>query len=119
MKQKQEKSFNLFIKFVCLMLIVNLPFSLVKASELNEPLSSSDKAAFKEMFKPLFTLYNMFKFLATIIAAVYLSWGAINLMISGDDLKKREMAKAKLSFTVLGLMIVWGIPYFLEVAFQM
>lgn len=98
-------------------LIINIPMINVRAGDFDQPISSSEKAVFKEMFKPLFTIYNMFKFLATVVGAVYLSWGALNLMTAGDDLRKREMAKSKLSFTVLGMMIVWGIPYFLETIF--
>lgn len=115
--KKNKQLFNLLIKFVCLIFVVTLPFKIVNAGEFDRSITEQEKATFREMFKPLLSLFNMFKFLASIVAGVYLAWGAINLIMSGDDFKKRETAKQKLAFAVLGMMIIWGIPYFMQFMF--
>ncbi len=117
MKKIKNECVNLLVKVVCMFLIINIPLISVRAGDFDQPVSDQEKQLFKEMFKPLLSLFNMIKFLASIVAGVYLSWGAVNLMTAGDDFKKREMAKQKLSFAVLGMMIIWGIPYFMQFMF--
>lgn len=117
LNKNQKQMLNLIVRVLCLFFIINIPINYVRASDFDQPINDQEKALFKEMFKPLLSLFNMIKFLASIVAGVYLSWGAVNLMTAGDDFKKRETAKQKLSFAVLGMMIIWGVPYFMQFMF--
>ena len=100
-----------------MILIVYLPINYVMAGDFDQPVNDQQKTLFRQMFQPLLSLFTMIKFLASIVGGVYLSWGALNLMTAGDDFKKRETAKTKLTFAVLGMMIIWGIPYFMQFMF--
>jgi len=117
LKKIKREWVSLLVKVLCMFFIINIPINSVRAGDFDQPVSEQEKELFKQMFKPLLSLFNMIKFLASIVAGVYLSWGAVNLMTAGDDFKKRETAKQKLSFAVLGMMIIWGIPYFMQFMF--
>ena len=99
-----NKIYALFL----LVLIVGLP---TIQAELNDTISDEDKAAFDEILSPVMKIYNFIKYSATVIAAIFIIFGAINFMTAGDDQRKRNNAKKGISYTLIGLIIVWAVPY--------
>ncbi len=85
--------------------------------DLNDDLSSREQRSLQKMFQPIVKLFNLIKYLGSILAGVMLAWGSVNLMTSGDDFKKRKESKEKLTMTMIALGVLWTIPLFLDFMF--
>ena len=38
-------------------------------------------------------------------------FSAVTFMTAGDDQRKRDNAKKSLSYIIVGLMVIWAVPY--------
>ena len=77
--------------------------------------SSSDIAAFNNILEPVWKVYNLVKYVATAIAALFLLFAGITYMASGADMMKRENAKHTIAYVVLGLIVIWATPIVVQV----
>src|SRR3989344_2227535 len=93
---------------IFVMVLIILPIVL---ADLDGGISEEDKATFDQILTPVMKIYNFIKYAATVIAAIFLIFGAINFMTAGDDQRKRDNAKKGISYTLIGLIIVWAVPY--------
>ena len=78
--------------------------------DFSEP-SASDKAAFDKILEPVIKIYNLLKYGATAIAAIFLVIAGISWMASGDDIKKRDSAKGKVGLIIAGMAVIWAAPF--------
>lgn len=100
--------------WLLLALIVMLPFAAAEAADVNAPLEGDDKAKFDEILKPVLKIYNFVKYIASVIAVIFLVFAGITYMTSGSDPRKRENAKSTAGFVVIGLLIIWAAPFIVE-----
>lgn len=105
---------NLLIRVLCFFLVITLPFSFVRASEFDRPISNDEKQLFREMFKPVFKIYDLFKYATLVLGGVYLAYGSLLLLVSGGGDESKTKAKNTMAATVMALIIIWSIPYFLD-----
>ena len=99
-----------YLLFITLILI--LP--LVTAFDLNNEISQQDKDTFNEILEPVLKIYDFVEYSATILAALFLVFAAINFMCSGDDQRKRDGAKKSIGYTLIGLLIIWAAPLIID-----
>ena len=65
----------------------------VVAVDFNQTISAQDKATFDHILEPVMKVYNLVKYIASVIAVVILLFAGITYMTSGSDPGKREKAK--------------------------
>lgn len=53
-------------------------------------LSPEDKEKFDQILEPVFKIYNFIKYIASVVAAIFLLYSGITYMTSGSDPKKKE-----------------------------
>ena len=93
-----------------LVLMLVLPMTVL-AVDLQQQITPEDKAKFDEILSPVMKIYNLVKYAATIIAALFLLLSGINYMSSGSDMLKRDKAKNMAGYVIVGLVIIWATPY--------
>lgn len=62
-----------------------LPTVLADSADLNTPLSPADKAKFDQILQPVMKIYNFVKYIASVVAAIFLLYAGISYMSSGGD----------------------------------
>lgn len=77
--------------------------------------SSADKATFNQILQPVWQVYNFIKYLATAVATIFLLIAGITYMTSGNDVMKRENAKHMIAYIVVGMIVIIGAPYVVQV----
>ena len=97
------------IVILCLLLAISLP--VVSAVDFNQSISTQDKQTFDQILQPVMKIYNLVKYIATAIAAVVLLFAGVTYMTSGYDPKKREEAKNRVTYVVIGLIVIWATPF--------
>jgi type IV secretory pathway VirB2 component (pilin) len=97
--------------FVWALLALLLVFPIVTAADFNQTISPEDQATFDKILEPVMKIYNLIKYIATVIAVVVLLLAGISYMIGGADPKKRDNAKAMAMYVVIGLVIIWAAPF--------
>ena len=84
---------KIIINVLSFLFVITSPIIDVKAAnDYYQPLSSGDKALFKEMFRPLFNFISMIPY----------------------DSAKKEQSKTMIALTILGLGVVWAAPFFID-----
>lgn len=99
---------------VMLLVLVFMILPVVMAVDLGQELSSEDKASFDEMLTPVIKIYNFIKYVASVVAALFLLFAGITYMTSGSDPKKRDQAKNMASYVIIGLVIIWVTPLIVQ-----
>jgi type IV secretory pathway VirB2 component (pilin) len=89
---------------------VLMTINLVSAVDFNQPISDADKASFDQMLEPVLKVYNLVKYVSSVIAVVILLFAGITYMTSGSDPGKRERAKNMAMYVVIGLFVIWAAP---------
>ena len=84
--------------------------TLVSAVDFNQAVSSQDQATFDQILQPVMKIYNLAKYIATILATVVLLFAGITYMMSGADPKKRDNAKNMAMYVIIGLFVIWAAP---------
>ena len=100
---------NLLIDILVLMLLT--PLAVFAQVDLDQQISSEDQAQFDEILTPVLKIYNLVKYAASAIAAVFLLFAGISYMSSGSDMQKREKSKNIAAYVIVGLGIIWATPY--------
>ena len=91
--------------FLALMLV-----QFVSAVDFNQTISAQDKATFDKMLEPVMKVYNLVKYVASVIAVVILLFAGLTYMTSGSDPGKREKAKNMAMYVIIGLIVIWAAP---------
>lgn len=97
-----------------LMLIVPVVLADTQNADLNTTITPQDKAKFDDILKPVIKIYNFVKYIATVVAAIFLLYAGISYMTSGGDPKKRDEAKNIAAYVILGLIIIWAAPLLVD-----
>lgn len=87
-----------------------LPTVFAETAQIDDNISPEDKAKFDGILQPVMKIYNFIKYIASIIAAIFLLYAGVTYMTSGSDPKKRDEAKNIAMYVVIGLIIIWGAP---------
>jgi type IV secretory pathway VirB2 component (pilin) len=103
-----RKMMQKWLSILFVLVLVALP--LAAAVEFNETISPEDKAKFDQMLSPVMKIYNFVKYAATAIAVVILLFAGISFMMNGGDPKKRDDSKHMVTYTVIGLVVIWIAP---------
>jgi len=96
-----------WIGIMIVLLVIVTP--LVCALDIPAP-TEDEKTQFKELLEPVFRVYNLIKYVASVIAMVALLIAGITYMTSGADPKKRDQAKQMATYVVIGLFVIWAAP---------
>ena len=92
-------------------LVLSMPFvSGAHAADL-PGMTDSDKASFNQILEPVFKTYNFIKYFASVVAVVFLLVAGISFMTAGNDSMKREIAKSRVAYVLMGLFVAWAAPY--------
>lgn len=102
---KQIISLGFLFLFLILMTI-----QITIAQDFDEKLSDEDKEKFDKMLEPVMKIYQLIKYVATVIAVVILLFAGITYMTSGSDPMKRDKAKNMAMYVVIGLIVIWAAP---------
>ena len=102
------------ILLLALIVLSFLPAVLADSAPLNGGISADDKAKFDEILKPVMKIYNFVKYIASVVAAIFLLYAGISFMTSGGDPKQREQAKSIATYVIIGLIIIWAAPLIVE-----
>ena len=95
-------------QILLVLLMVLMP--VVSAVDFNQQISSADQATFDAVLSPVMKIYNLVKYVATMIAVIVLLFAGISYIISGADPKKRDVAKNMATYVVIGLIVIWAAP---------
>jgi hypothetical protein len=82
----------------------------VFAASFNDEISEEDKETFDQILEPVMKVYNLIKYVATVIAVIIILFAGITYMVSGSNPGKREQAKSMIMYVVIGLIVIWAAP---------
>jgi len=94
--------------FLALTLFMAMP--LVMAVDFSQGPSASEQQTFNQILEPVMKIYNLVKYVASVIAAIALLFAGVTYMISGSDPKKRDNAKGMAMYVIIGLVVIWAAP---------
>jgi len=94
-----------------LFILTLLPSVLGDSAEIDEEISEDDKEKFDAILAPVLKIYNFIKYIASVVAGIFLLYAGITYMSSGSDPKKRDQAKGIASYVVIGLIVIWAAPF--------
>jgi type IV secretory pathway VirB2 component (pilin) len=97
--------------FIWSLLALLVVFPIVTAADFNQTISPEDQATFDKILEPVMKIYNLVKYIASVIAVVVLLLAGINYIMGGADPKKRDNAKAMATYVVVGLVVIWAAPF--------
>jgi type IV secretory pathway VirB2 component (pilin) len=97
---------SLMIVFVFLL----MPIVLADSASLDASLSSEDQAQFDSILEPVMKIYNFIKYIASVVAVIFLLYAGISYMTSGNDPRKRDSSKNIAMYVIIGLLIIWAAP---------
>ena len=98
---------------VMLLAMLVIPIALAdedQNADINTQITPEEKAKFDEILVPVFKIYNFVKYIATVVAGIFLLYAGITYMSSGNDPKKRDTAKNIAAYVVVGLLVIWAAP---------
>ena len=104
MKNKSLAVFGLVFLFAL------MTAQLVFAADFGDDISDEDKETFDEILEPVMKVYNLVKYVATVIAVIVILFAGVTYMISGSNPAKREQAKSMITYVVIGLVVIWAAP---------
>ena len=103
--------------YLLLIVLLLLPTVLAAGQNANIDTDISDEeiAMFDQILAPVFTIYNFVKYIATVVAGVFLLYSGITYMTSGSDPRKRDQAKNIASYVIIGLLVIWAAPFIINI----
>jgi len=93
-----------------LLVLMLLPMALAETASLDTDLTAEDRAQFDQILEPVIKIYNFVKYIASVVAVIFLLFAGMSFMTSGGDPRKRDQAKSIAMYVVIGLMIIWAAP---------
>ena len=102
-----------FLAYFILFLTPLVTASSVRAesASLDTDISSEDKEKFDKILEPVVKIYNLIKYAASVIAVIAMLFAGINYMFSGNDMRKRDVSKNMAAYVLVGLVVIWGAPF--------
>ena len=88
---------------------------MYSTNALPPPPTSADTASFNQILQPVWQVYNLVRYISTAIATIFLLVAGITYMTSGNDIMKRENAKHMIAYIVVGMIVILGAPYIVQV----
>lgn len=101
-----------WLPILALLVILSMPIAL--AVDFDKDISSSDKARFDEILKPVMKIYSFIKYTATVLAVLFLVFAGVSFVIHSNDPGKREQAKTMAAYIIIGLIVIWVAPLIVE-----
>ncbi len=95
-----------------LFLVLVIGSQFVLAVDLNQEISNEDKETFDQILEPVMKVYNLVKYVSTLLAAMVLLFAGITYIASGSDPRKRDSAKNMAMYVFIGLALIWAAPIF-------
>jgi len=92
-----------------------LMMTITSASAAFVPPSPTDTATFDLILAPVWMVYNLVKYVATAVAALFLVFAGVKYMMSGNDVGARDNAKQMVAYVIIGLIVIWVTPYLVKV----
>lgn len=103
------------IAVMLLLLGVTIPAALAEERvDLDTTISAEDQAKFDAILQPVIKIYNFVKYVASVVAVIFLLYAGISFMSSGSDPRKRDIAKSIATYVIIGLLIIWAAPMVVE-----
>ena len=102
-----------------LMIAITIPAALAIEEDdghagLDVEISPEDRARFDAIMEPVIKIYNFIKYVASVVAVIFLLYAGISFMTSGSDPKKRDQSKNIAMYVIIGLLIIWAAPMIVE-----
>jgi predicted small integral membrane protein len=91
-----------------------LPMVLADVATLNTTVSPEDKAKFDAILTPVMKIYNFIKYIASAVALLFLLYGGISYMTSGNDPRQKDSSKNIIMYVIIGLLVIWAAPLIVE-----
>jgi uncharacterized membrane protein len=95
------------------LMLLTMIYSVSAATAIPAP-TTGDTAAFNQILQPVWKVYNLVKYIASAIAAVFLLFAGVKYMTSGNDMMQRENAKHMVTYVVVGLIVTWAAPFVVQ-----
>ena len=73
---------------------------------------------YDEILKPINKLYDLVKYVATVIAGMVMLFAGITYIMSGADPGKREKAKNMITYVIIGLIVIWAAPFIIKMIIE-
>jgi predicted small integral membrane protein len=102
------------IALLAILALFLMPIVLADVATLNTTVSPEDKAKFDTILTPVMKIYNFIKYIASAVALVFLLYGGISYMTSGNDPRQKDSAKNIIMYVVIGLLVIWAAPLIVE-----
>jgi hypothetical protein len=96
--------------FGVLAFVVLICTQLTLAYEFNQTISQQDKQTFDQILEPVLKVYNLVKYMSTVLAALVFLFAGITYVSGGSDPKKRDTAKNMAMYVLIGLALIWAAP---------
>ena len=97
------------IYFVLLLLALFIAPNVLAVDQqasIDTQITQDEKDQFDAILAPVFKIYNFVKYIATVVAVLFLVYAGINYMTSGNDPKKRDQAKNIVTYVVIGMVVL-------------
>lgn len=101
------------IYFVLLLLALFIAPNVLavdQQADIDTMITQDEKDQFDAILAPVLKIYNFVKYVATVVAALFLAYAGISYMTSGSDPKKRDQAKNIVTYVVIGMVVIWAAP---------
>ena len=100
------------LSLVLLLALFIIPTVLAvdQQASIDTQITQSEKDQFDAILAPVLKIYNFVKYVATVVAALFLVYAGISYMTSGNDPKKRDQAKNIVTYVVIGMVVIWAAP---------
>ncbi len=112
MKKKNNKiNFRSIVNCLLVVFIMLLPFGIrsVYADVNVSGPSSSDISTFNSILEPVMKVYNFVKYAASFLALLFLVFAAIQMFMNNNPMEK-EVAKTRMMYIVIGMIVIWVAP---------
>ncbi len=116
MQEKNKPMWLQWLRYLMYFIILTLPLVTaynVRAdtAPLDTEISTEDKSKFDEILTPVMKIYNFIKYAASVIAVIALLFAGISYMMSGNDVRKRDVSKNMAAYVLIGLVVIWAAPF--------
>jgi len=104
----------LMVLMLCLFIV---PFALAEL-DFDEGLSEEEEDLIDEILEPVMKVYNILKYVATIIGVLMIVFAGISFVTAGGQTTKKDNAKHMITGVVVGLIIIWVAPLMVNLIFS-
>lgn len=77
---------------------------------LIQPMVFAQEGGIEEILEPIQKIYDLVKAVVSVLGIIALTVAGAIYMFSGSNIQTRENAKSMVSYSVVGLVLVWVAP---------